>query len=214
MEHSRRAVLAASAAGVVGVAGCLGDDTPDTPEYDCDGTEPADPDVEYRPVIGDLDSEVLVQTFEDFTCEGCATFKADIFPTIEETYIETEEIRYEHWDFPIPVDDQWAVPVASAARGVGAREGSRAFFTFADVIYEFIGNYSYDAIGYAAEEAGADPCAAIADAEHESYATPIGEDRAEGESRGLSSTPTVYVNGDEVEPSAEAISTAIDAVLS
>ncbi|SNR32031.1 thioredoxin domain-containing protein [Halorubrum vacuolatum] len=214
MEHSRRTVLAAGVAGVVGVAGCLGDDAPDTPEYDCEGTEPAEPDTDYRPMIGDPESDVLVEVFEDFTCDGCATFKADVFPTIAETYIETEEIRYEHWDFPIPVNEEWAVPVASAARGVGAREGDAAFFSFAETIYEFIGNYSEDAIGFAAEEAGADPCAAIADAENRTYATPIGDDRAEGEARGLSATPTVYVNGDEVDPTAEAISTAVDEVLS
>ncbi len=215
MQRSRRAVIAGmGAAGVVGVAGCLGDDTPDTPEYDCDLAEPESPDHEFRPIIGDPDSDVLVQTFEDFTCGGCATFKAEQFPEIREAHVDTDEVRYEHWDFPIPVDEDWAVPVASAARGVGAREGSEAFFEFAASIYEFHGSYSHDAIGVAAEEAGADPCAAIADAEFAAYEAPIMEDRGEGEARGLDATPTVYVNGDPVDPTAEAVAEAIESVQS
>ena len=179
MKRSRRAVLTGmGAAGVVGVAGCLGDDTPDAPEYDCDLTEPEAPDHEFRPVIGDPDSEVLVQTFEDFTCGGCATFKAEQFPEIREAHIDTGDVRYEHWDFPIPVDEAWAIPVASAARGVGAREGSEAFFEFA------------------------------------AYEAPIMEDRGEGEARGLDATPTVYVNGDPVDPTAEAVAEAIESVQS
>jgi len=83
-----------------------------------------------------------VQAFEDFTCGHCATYKLEHFPTIREEYIDPGEVRYEHWDFPIPVNETWAVPVASAARGVGARQGAEAFFSFASTAYESQGNYS------------------------------------------------------------------------
>ncbi|WP_418282519.1 DsbA family protein [Halorubrum sp. DTA98] len=214
MERTRRAVLAGlSAAGVVGAAGCLGGDDPDTPEYDCDA-DPASPDLDYRPVIGDPDSDVVVRAFEDFTCGACANYKLDEFPAIREAHIDTGEIRYEHWDFPIPVDEDWAVPVASAARGVGARAGDEAFFAFASAVYEFHGSYSLDAIGSAAEEAGSDPCAAIADAEAESYEATLMSDRGEGADLDLQATPTVYVNGDSVDPTADAVSDAIEAARS
>ena len=214
MKQTRRAVLAGlSAAGVVGAAGCLGDDTPDVPEYDCDA-ESESPDLEYRPILGDPDSDVVVQVFEDFTCGVCADFKLDEFPAVREAHIDTEEVRYEHWDFPIPVDEDWAVPVASAARGVGAREGDEAFFAFTGEAYEFHGSYTLDAIGYAAEEAGADPCAAIADAEDRSYEPALLSDREEGVSIGVQGTPTVFVNGEVVNSNAEAIADAVEAARS
>ena len=210
MERTRRAVLAGlSAGGVVGVAGCLGDDAPDTPEYDCDA-EPASPDLEYRPVLGDPDSDVVVQVFEDFTCGVCADFKLEEFPAVREAHIDTGAVRYEHWDFPIPVDEDWAVPVASAARGVGARQGDEAFFAFTGTVYEFHGSYGHEAIGYAAEEAGADPCAAIADAEARSYEPALMSDREEGVSIGVEGTPTTFVNGEVVNSNAEAIADAIE----
>jgi len=108
----------------------------DLGQYDCDLTEPENPDLDYRPVIVDPEADVVVQAFGDFTCGHCATYKLEHFPTIREEYIDPGEVRYEHWDFPIPVNETWAVPVASAARGVGARQGAEAFFSFASTAYE------------------------------------------------------------------------------
>ena len=225
MERTRRSLLAGAASvGVVGAAGCLGggsdgsdgngDNTLDTGEYDCDLAEPADPDLEFRPTIGDPESDVLVQAFEDFTCGHCATYKLEHFPTIREEYIATGEVRYEHWDFPIPVNEAWAVPVASAARGVGARNGSEAFFEFASAAYESQGSYSGEAIGAAAEAASADPCAAIADAQFAAYEEASMSDRSEGDSMGVGGTPTIFVNGDAVDTyEAGTIAAAIDEAL-
>ncbi len=222
MEYTRRSLLAgATAAGVVGAAGCLGGDAGgsgnslDTGEYDCDLSEPADPTLDYRPTLGDPDADVVVQAFEDFTCGHCATYKLNHFPTIREEYIAPGEIRYEHWDFPIPVDETWAVPVASAARGVGVRRGNEAFFTFSSNAYAAQENYDGEAIGAAAEAAGGDPCAAIADAEFSTYEEASMSDRSEGESMGVSGTPAIFVNGEPVEEgyAADSIAAAIDSQL-
>ncbi|EMA63762.1 DsbA family protein [Halorubrum lipolyticum] len=225
MERTRRSLLAAGATvGVVGAAGCLGGggggesggggNTLDTGEYDCDLSEPSDPNLDFRPVIGDSEADVVVRAFEDFTCGHCATYKLDHFPTIREEYIDPGEIRYEHWDFPIPVNETWAAPVASAARGVGDREGAEAFFEFASAAYESQGSYSGEAIGAAAEAAGADPCAAIADAQFTAYEEASMSDRSEGESMGVSGTPTIFVNGEAVDTyEAETIAAAIDEAL-
>ncbi|MDZ5812674.1 thioredoxin domain-containing protein [Halorubrum sp. AD140] len=226
MERTRRSVLAAGASvGVVGAAGCLGggngggdggdgENSLDTGEYDCDLEEPADPDLDYQPTLGDSDAGVLVQAFEDFTCPHCATYKLEHFPTIREDYVEPGDVRYEHWDFPIPVEEAWAVPVASAARGVGDREGDEAFFEFSAAAYESQGEYSGEAIGAAAEAAGADPCPAIADAQFSAYEDASSSDKSEGESMGVSGTPMIFVDGEAVDGyEADAIAAAVDEAL-
>ena len=218
MEYTRRTLLAGVAAGgVVGAAGCLGEDGPessDTGPYECELEEPAALDAEFRAVIGDPDADIVVQAFEDFTCEHCATYKLDHFPTIREEYVDPGTVRYEHWDFPIPVDEDWAHAVPSAARGVGVREGDEAFFAFASAIYESFGEYDLESIGAAAEAAGDDPCAAMADAYHESGHGALEADREAGVSRGVDATPTVLVDGTATEDyGAETVAAAIDDAL-
>lgn len=214
MRYSRRALLSsAAAAGVVGTAGCLGGgDGASVSEYDCDTSEP-DPVSELsQPVAGDPEADVVVAAFEDFGCPHCATWVLEEYPTIESEYVEPGEIRFEHWDFPIPVTD-WSAPVANAGRGVQDRAGDEAFFAFAKTAYELQDEHSLDAVGTAAEDAGADPCAAIADAEHEPYEAVVSGNRSEGEERGVSGTPTVFVNGEGVQPTADAVSEAIENAL-
>jgi len=225
MERTRRSLLAAGAtAGVVGVAGCLGGGggdgnggelSLDTGSYDCSLSEPTDPNLDYRPTLGDPDADVVVRAFEDFTCGHCATYNLDHFPTIREEYVDPGRVRYEHWDFPIPVNERWAVPVASAARGVGIRHDDEAFFEFAKAAYESQGNYSGEALGAAAETAGADPCSVLADAEFATYEDPVQSDKSEGRSIGVEGTPAIFVNGDPVQGSyaAESVGEAIDAEL-
>ena len=222
MKRTRRSLLAGAASlGVVGAAGCLGgggdgggSNSIDTGEYDCDLAEPTDPNLEFRPVIGDPESDVVVRSFVDFTCGHCATYELEHFPAIREEYVAPGEVRYEHWDFPIPVNEAWAVPVASAARGVGARNGSEAFFEFASTAFESQGSYSGEAIGAAAEAAGADPCAAIADAQFAAYEEASMSDRSEGESMGVQGTPTIFVNGEATaDYRADTIAAAIDDAL-
>ncbi|OYR99428.1 disulfide bond formation protein DsbA [Halorubrum sp. E3] len=237
MEHTRRSLLAgAASAGVVGAAGCLGGGSGgdgggndgsggsdgldisgvdlDPGQYDCDLTEPADPNLDYRPTLGDPDAEVVVQAFEDFTCPHCATYKLESFPVIREEFIAPGEIRYEHWDWPIPVDETWAVPVASAARGVGDRQGNEAYFAFSSAAYESQGNYGGEAIGAAAEAAGTDPCAVLSDARFAAYGEASASDRSEGVSMNISATPSVFVNGEPVDGyDADSVAAAIESAL-
>jgi protein-disulfide isomerase len=224
MERTRRSLLASAATvGVVGAAaGCLGGGTSldlsgvelDSGSYDCDFTESSNPNLDYRPSLGDPDSDVVVKVFEDFTCGHCASYKLNHFPVIRDEYIDSGEVRYEHWDWPIPVNETWAVPVASAARGVGARNGDEAFFEFAKAAYESQGSYSGETIGAAAETAGADPCATMSDARFAAYGEASAEDRSEGASMGVDSTPTILVNGTQAGSyDAQTIAAAIEDAL-
>jgi len=185
----------------------------DLGQYDCDLTEPENPDLDYRPVIVDPEADVVVQAFEDFTCGHCATYKLEHFPTIREEYIDPGEVRYEHWDFPIPVNETWAVPVASAARGGRRAAGRRGVLLVRLDGLRVTRELQREAIGAAAEAAGADPCAAIADAQFSAYEEASMSDRSEGESMGLGG-PTIFVNGEAVaDYQAETIAAAIDEAL-
>ncbi len=200
MNVPRRMILASvGGSGVASLAGCLGGSGGGNGEF-----EP--------PVAGDPDADVTVAVYEDFGCPSCATFKQSIYPQVRDSFIDTEEIRYEHHDFPNPTDESWSWPVANAARAVYESEGAETFWAFSDAIYEHIGAYSYDVIESVATDVGADGDAVREAAESESYQSTIEASRSAAESRGVGGTPSVFVDDEEIDPNDTilAINTALE----
>jgi len=122
----------------------------DLGQYDCDLTEPENPDLDYRPVIVDPEADVVVQAFEDFTCGHCATYKLEHFPTIREEYIDPGEGALRTLGLPDPRQRD----VGSPRRQRGSRgrraAGRRGVLLVPPTAYESQGNYSGEAIGAAA----------------------------------------------------------------
>ncbi len=179
--------------------GCLG------PDGDSDRTLPP-------PAIGAPSRDaaaVTVRTWADFRCPHCATFERQVVPRLRRSVLG-DEVRYEHHDFPVPVD-RWSWRVASAARSVQARAGVEAFWSFA--AHAFAHQSAMDdaaAIRAAARAADADPDAVAADVERERYRPVVAADRETGREAGVTGTPTVLVAGERVAPTYEAIASAVE----
>ncbi|WP_049923219.1 DsbA family protein [Halopiger djelfimassiliensis] len=235
MKRTRRAVLGTAAVGIGTVAGCLGDENrddaadsdPEAPSTDTgsDGSETgsssdddSDADAETgtppeAPVAGDPDAAVTVTVYEDFACPHCRTFEQEVVPQLEEAYIDPGRIRYERREFPIPVHPTWSWAMASAAREVYETEGDDAYWAFTSDIYE-AQTYSYELIESVAADHGLDGTAVREAAEEETHRSTIEADKSHGESIGVEGTPTVFVDGDDLEsPAFERIADAIDSAL-
>jgi protein-disulfide isomerase len=186
-------------------AGCLGG-------RGAEATTEATPDLP-QPVLGDPDADVTVAVYEDFSCPHCATYNDEVFPQLRDAYIDPGTVRYEHHDFPIPVDD-WSWPVASAARAVQDRQGDESFFAYAKRLFPNAGLYTMDLIAGLAAEVGADPDAVRTAAEEETYRPVVEADREAGIERGVDATPTVFVQDEPVNtPGFTTIRAAIEAEL-
>lgn len=201
---SRRRFVAAGAAGAIAaVAGCFGDDSRQASGETVDSLP--------TPVQGDPDADVTVAAYEDFTCPGCRQYKLTIYPDLREQFIETEEIRYEHHDFPVR-DDDWAWNAPSAARAVQDEEGDDTFFEFVSALYEHQGDYSLDVIESVAEGVGASGESARSAADDLTYLPVIEASSEAGQERGVDSTPTVLLNGEELPINEDFYSVIADAV--
>lgn len=206
MSHSvsRRKLLgAAGAAGVAGLAGCLGGGGGD------DGNAPE----LAPPVKGNPDAAVVVKVYEDFACSHCATYTEEVLPKLESEYLEPGRIRYEHRDFPIPVDQRWSWSTAIAARSVQDTEGDDAFWEFAKEAYRRQAGMSMSAIKEIAGQVGADPARVTEDTRNEAYRSVVEADRKNGVDAGVGGTPTVFVDGETITSNYIAIAGAIDAAL-
>lgn len=199
----RRKFLAITGSGVVAsAAGCLSDPVDRVDELP-------------RPVKGDPDSDVVVQVFEDLGCPACARYNQTVQPTIEDEYVSTDQIRYEHYDYVIPANPRLSSFLNNAARGVQDELGQDEFWDFIDWVFE---NQTQLSTGMVSDEVAArgitDPDSFVNVAQNGKYKPVIDSDQEFGsEEYNVSSTPTVVVSGQVVSPSAEVISSAIDVQL-
>lgn len=208
--YSRRALLASAGALSAGtLAGCLGGDGDG--EQDCSGDQRS---VEVEPA-GDPDSDVTVTVYEDFECPGCGEFAQNVYPAAVEEFVENDEIAYEHRDFPVTIGDEWSRRVPNAAFAVAEDAGEEAYYEFVKEVYQFQGEYSEDNVAGLAAELGADENVIREAIEEEPFCEQINESIDEAEDRGVSATPTVFVNDEQLEaPSADELREAIEAELS
>lgn len=119
---SRRLFLGSLAAGTVALAGCSSFNSGDGPEK-------VDEPREWPPVLGDPESQITLEVFEDFNCPHCQEYSTEQLPTVRSEYLDPGLIRYEHRDLPIPVHPtSWNA--ASAAREVYRLYGNESFWTY------------------------------------------------------------------------------------
>jgi len=212
MKQTRRAYLAATGAvavGTTGLAGCLGGSPASETSHSCELTERDPVDELSQPRLGPSDADVTVAVFEDFACPHCADFATGPFSELKTDFADDESVAFVHYDFPIPVSD-WSERVANAARSVQQAAGDEAFFEFSEAAYANKDDYSWQLVGDLADDVGVDPCRALSDATYDTYESVIQANFDEGQERGVPGTPAVYVDGEQVESSYGAITSAIE----
>lgn len=204
--HGRRRVLAGLAVGIGGLAGCLGGASSGG-----SGDDPVELGAPYLGVDSRESADAVIVAFEDFRCPHCRTFNATVLPRLREELLGDGDVRYEHHDFPV-VDD-WSWRVAMAARSVQEQAGNAAFWTFADRAYERQPEMdSYDTIEAVAGETEADAETVVADAREGRHRSVVEADQEAGQEMDVRGTPMVFVNGEAVESSYDAIAAAVRSV--
>lgn len=225
-DQMRRRTLLGTA-GLVALAGCFsvtenasddgsGDSGPattsDQPTDDSgDTTTTGTPSPQLStPVAGNPDATVTVAVYGDFACPHCKTFNEDVLPKLRADYVDPGEIRYEHRDFPIPVDETVSWQAPSAARAVQATLGDGAFFEYADLLFATQSSLGPDTYASLAGEVDADDYTVRTAAVERRYDATIRAARQQGIDAGVRGTPTAFVNGQRVDATYDALSSAID----
>lgn len=197
---SRRAVLVGLGAGTIALAGCLGDS---------DGAE-------STPVRGNADADVTLEVYTDFACPACAAYAQDSMSGILDTYAEPGDIRYEHRDLLIPVEDPGSSQAANAAREVFEEYGSDEFWTYKSRLLARQGEIAGgpDVFGDVADEMGLDGEAIQSAGVDEAHEDDVSADESRAESLGVGGTPGFVVDDEFVASGAgqDAISDVVAAL--
>ncbi len=65
------------------------------------GSPAADLDLSDHPRLGSADAPVTIAIFEDFRCPACASFEADVLPTLKREYVDTGQASLVFVHFPV-----------------------------------------------------------------------------------------------------------------
>ncbi|HUS08494.1 MAG TPA: thioredoxin domain-containing protein [Bryobacteraceae bacterium] len=158
---------------------------------------------------------VRVVVYEDLQCPDSAAYRAMLEEKLLPAY--GSAAVFEQRDFPLGKHD-WARKAAIAARffqeidpAVGSGFRSYALRNLREITAE---NFTEKLFSFSRRH-GIDPALAVAALDEEKYAGPVEADYQEGIARGVSRTPTVFVNAERfVEKFAfEDIAKAIDTAL-
>lgn len=167
---------------------------------DGDVVIPVAPDDAAR---GPREAFATVVVFSDFECPGCRALSRRL-DKILEAY-KADDVRFVFKNFPLRQHEH-ARMAAEIGQGVFATKGAAAFFRYHDLVF---GRPSpamdRDTLLGWAKDAGADPKQIEKGLDAHTWSTKIDRDLALGRKLDIAGTPTIYVNGIDVEDENELV---------
>ncbi len=144
--------------------------------------------------LGSADAPVTIIEYASMTCGHCAAFHVLTLPELKKKYVDTGKVRFVYRDFPL---DKFALQAAQIAECAG----NDRYFGVVDLVFQTQAQWT----------AGKDPIAELtkslriagigeADVKaclaNEKVADAIVAERTTAEKLGVSSTPTLFINGE------------------
>jgi len=146
---------------------------------------------------GLLNAKVTIIEYSDFQCPACGYFAKNVEPLLD-GYIEAGKVRFIYRDFAfLGPESQWAAEAAKCAA-----EQNR-FWEYHDKLFlsqrgENRGAFNKANLKRFARDLGLDTQAFEECLDSGRYAEAVREETREGQSRGVNSTPTFFINGREL----------------
>jgi protein-disulfide isomerase len=164
-------------------------------------------DVSGRPVRGKKDAKVVAVNYDDFQCPFCSRLHQTLFPDLLKEY--GDRVAFVYKDFPLSDIHPWATRAAVDANCLAAQNND-AYWDFADYIHanqretnsEKGRDGQFDAVDRATVDNGKKHNLDLTKLQACIKAQNDGMIKAslkEGELLGVSATPTLFINGQELD---------------
>lgn len=156
------------------------------------------------PARGDMNAPVTVVEFTDFQCPACAA----MHPILEEVLQSYgDKVRFVVRDFPLN-QHEWAGKAAEAANAAHAQG---KFFEYIAILFQNQKALDVASLKKYASQLGLDRARFDAALDRGIYAAEVRKDVEDGETYGVGSTPTIFINGVQLKQlSVEGLRAAID----
>ncbi|HEY8923921.1 MAG TPA: thioredoxin domain-containing protein [Polyangia bacterium] len=153
-------------------------------------TEPKFIDVSEAPVEGNPSAKVSLVEFADYECPHCKRFQPVLRQVLDE-FRRDIKVYFKHYPLPQHTNARLAAEAAVAAQKQGK------FWQYQDKLWENQDSLSPADMEKFAKEVGLDMTKFRADLEDPKTKARVQKDRVDGGTLGLSSTPTLFINGRE-----------------
>ena len=179
--------------------------------------------MENGKAIGNPDAKVKIQVYEDFQCPSCKIYTENVEPQLlQSSYITDGQVYYEFMQFPFIDTNVITKESHQASNASMCAMAQGRFWDYHDILFANQGaengsNFTDKRLQAFAESLGLDMTAFNKCFKANTYSDEIQANYDEGVAAGVSSTPSVLVNGQDVAPGViptyEQIKSAIDAAL-
>jgi len=146
--------------------------------------------IDGEPMAGDPTAEVIVVEFVDYQCPVCGRQIREIMPQLQANYIDTGRIAYVFKDFPA---ERWHPRALQAAEAVHCAADQGQFMEMHDLLLLNQNALQEDALYDHAETLSLDISTFQDCMITNKHVTSIRSDFEEGESLGITGTPTFYI---------------------
>lgn len=151
---------------------------------------------------GENNAPVRVMVFSDYMCPGCGHWATNIEPFLKRDYVDAGKAQLVYYDFPLP-NHQYSFIASRAARCAG-EQGQ--FWPYHDRLFGSQSQWSYsggvpvDLFNDYARDLGLDVSAFESCVRSEKFADVVSASMKLGQTLGVNSTPTVFINGRAMGP--------------
>lgn len=151
------------------------------------------------PFQGNPDAPVLIEEFSSYHCTFCALYFRETYARLTATYADSGQIQYVFRDYPLP-NQQQSILAAEAASCAGETGGADAYWNMHDLLFTHQSTWSgtentTEIFKSYAVQLGLDSVTFNQCLDSHATLAEIEADAAEGRQRGVSGTPTFFVNG-------------------
>jgi protein-disulfide isomerase len=167
--------------------------------------------------MGNTDAPVKVDVWEDFQCPGCKQYSQQFETQIVTDYVETGKVFYTFHHYPF-IDSQTTTKESHQAANASMCAAAQGRFwdyhdmLFANWIGENVGAFSNKRLVAFAQALNLNMSDFKACFNQNQYATEIEKDYTDANDKGVTGTPTIFVNG--IQTSIDVLFSTIDSALS
>jgi len=166
--------------------------------------------------MGNADAPVKVDVWEDFQCPACKLYSQQFEPQLVANYVETGKVFYTFHNYPF-IDSQTSTKEShQAANAAMCAAAQGRFWDYHDILFanwigENVGSFTDKRLVAFAQALNLNLTDFKTCFNQNQYQAEIEKDLSDATSKGVTGTPTIFVNG--VQTSADVLFATIDSAL-